>query len=109
MNGFRSDVQQLSDRAMEFEVHSDTARRILRDLRAVLDETEDCWGADEIGRGFAETHRPGADEALRALESTSQRLREMGTKLADVARTYRQVDESAAARLDQVRGQAEQE
>lgn len=100
MTGFRGDPRKIAEHAGEFPGHAERARRIRDELRTALDATAGCWGSDEAGARFAELHLPGAERALTELERLPGGLDEMGTKLSEVAETYRLTDESAAERLD---------
>lgn len=99
MNGFRSDNDGLTARAGEFDDLAGQARRIADDLRRAVEATGQCWGSDEVGQRFGTTHVPASQDALRRIEHLPTRLAQMGSKLADTARTYRDVDEGNAVVL----------
>lgn len=99
MTGFRSENDRLAERAGEFDDLAGQARRIADDLRRAVEADGRCWGSDEIGQRFAATHVPAGENALRRVERMSNGLAEMGSKLADTARTYHDVDEAGAVAL----------
>ncbi|SFE27605.1 Uncharacterized conserved protein YukE [Actinopolyspora alba] len=109
MTGFHSELGKLTEHAGEFTEHAEHARRIRDELRTALEVSGDCWGSDEAGARFAELYLPGAERALRGLERLPDELAEMGTKLSEVAETYRRADEAAAERLDGIDAGPERE
>lgn len=105
MNGFRSDSVQLGRRAREFDELAGRARRVAEELRRALDATGECWGVDEIGRSFAETHLRGAWQALDDVDGLAPRLREVGAKLAGTASDQQQVEARHVEELGRIVGQ----
>ncbi len=97
MTGFHGDVDRLSRQAEEFTELARRARRVAERARA--DSSGDCWGSDEIGERFAAVHQPRAERALERLDAMPDGLAGMGEKLAEAARTYREVDEANAERI----------
>lgn len=105
MNGFRSDPEQLGRRAREFDELAARARRVAEQLRRALEATGACWGADEIGRSFAETHLRRARQALDDVDGLAPRLREVGANLAGKASDQQQVEARHVEELGRIVGQ----
>lgn len=105
MGGFRSDVEQLAQRAGEFEDLAGQAQHIADTLRQAVDSAGACWGDDEFGTRFAAAHRPQADEALAAAGRLPGKLRELGEKFGATADTTRRTDEGNADVLRRLAGE----
>lgn len=94
MSGFETDLARLAEGAADFGSFAARAARINADLAGVLDSLGECWGDDAIGQSFAQGHvRPAAD-ALGRLAGLSAGFSGVGERLAETARTYREVDEA---------------
>ena len=105
MNGFRVDSERLHAQAGEFGELAGQARRIADDLRHAVESAGQCWGNDEIGQRFAESHQRQAAQALDGLAALSGEFNGMGTKFAETASTHQQVDQANADGLKRTAGQ----
>lgn len=100
MNGFRSDIPKLAEKAAEFDDLAGQAQRIADELHRAIDSAGRCWGSDEIGSRFASGHQKPAEQALQQVNDMHGKLAEMGVNFAETADTYRRVDTSNAEDLD---------
>lgn len=97
--GFTADVDALARHAARFDTLAERVGEIDAALRGAIEPLEGVWGADDVGRSFAEGHQPGAQQARSGLAALPERLAGMGGRLGATAEQYRAVDEDAAARL----------
>lgn len=104
MNGFRGDLDKLTSHAGELGDLAGEAKRIADDLRHAVESAGACWGNDEIGARFAQSHQKPAEDALAALHELPAHLTAMSTKFTETAATYRKVDQSHAGDLGRVPG-----
>lgn len=93
--GFRTDNERLADHAADFTAHGDSASDIAGSLRRALEATQGCWGSDEVGRSFADSHVEAASQTLRHLGSLPDRLRDVGARFADTAATYQRAEDDS--------------
>lgn len=75
------------------------ARKIHRDLQSTMDETGDCWGDDEIGRAFADSHTAHAAEVLDRAGGLHGRITDAGGRFVTAAGQLRDLDEGGASTL----------
>lgn len=54
---------------------ADRVRQVTDALRAELHATENCWGTDEAGTAFAQSHAPRTRQLLGRLDAVPARLR----------------------------------
>ena len=81
----------------------DAGRRLLdahRDLVAVLDDHEGCWGDDDIGKAFANKYVEIADGTRENTSVLAANFSDAGTYIVDVAGELADVDEDNARRID---------
>jgi hypothetical protein len=90
--GFHADSDRLARHGADFAGHADRAGEIVAGLRRTLDRLDGCWGADEVGRSFAEGHVPAAGEALDHLGALPDRIALVGGRFTDTAAAYRAVE-----------------
>jgi uncharacterized protein YukE len=95
-DGFRADHERLTDHAADFGHLAERAGGIARDLATKLDGLGASWGVDEVGRSFAVTHDGPVRDTLTGMNGLAGKLGEVGTRLTDMARQYREADASAA-------------
>lgn len=72
---------------------SEHANRIASDLKSAVDDLGECWGDDEIGRSFAESHTKHAGEVLDRAGALPGKISDVGGRFADTAAGLRQLDE----------------
>ena len=94
-NGFRTDVELLANRAAAFGGLSASAGRIADDLRAEVEQYGECWGADEVGRSFAEGHVEAAEAALTGVDTLPGALADFGSRWTASATTYAQSEHTS--------------
>ena len=87
-DGFRTDNDELAQRAGAFAGLSDRASHIVSDLTDRLSACGECWGDDEPGQSFAECHVAPATAALHAIEALPRGLLDVGWRLSGTAVTY---------------------
>ncbi|MCP2169989.1 WXG100 family type VII secretion target [Goodfellowiella coeruleoviolacea] len=98
-NGFRSDNERLLTGATQLTAAGEQARQIAARLQRELAALGECWGADAIGRSFAQRHVPAAQSTMARLDELSEQLHDVGRRFADTAAAYQQVEHDNAARL----------
>jgi len=96
MTGFRADPDRLAARARDFQGLAETAEAIVAELTGELEAAGRCWGSDDVGQSFAATHVAAADDALRRLGALGGQLADVGVRFTDLARSYRDADDSGA-------------
>lgn len=75
------------------------AGRIAGELKSTVDSLGPCWGEDEIGRSFAESHAAHAADTLDRAGALGDRIDAVGGRFVDTAATLRRLDEHGAATL----------
>ena len=96
-NGFRTDVELLAIRAAAFGGLSESAGRIADDLRADVEQYGECWGADEVGRSFAEGHVAAAEAALTGVDTLPGALAGFGSRWTASATTFAESEHTSHA------------
>jgi hypothetical protein len=71
-----------------------------RELVAVLDDREGCWGDDEIGKAFANKYVGMADGTRTNTEILGSNLVNTGEGIGVIAAGLADVDEDNARRID---------
>ncbi|MQA08630.1 MAG: hypothetical protein GEU98_08775 [Pseudonocardiaceae bacterium] len=95
--GFHADFERLASKAGEFDGFAERAGKIFGELRENLDAVGECWGTDEVGRSFAAAHSGPSNAVIETMSSLREDLGDMGTRLAQTASDYREVDAEAAS------------
>lgn len=78
---------------------SEHVSKIVGELRSTVDSLGQCWGDDEIGRSFAESHTAHAADVLDRAGALPGKIGEVGGKFADTAASLRRLDERGAQSL----------
>lgn len=99
MTGFAADAERLASQAEQFDGLTERVGKIQRDLSDVLDAAGSCWGADAVGQSFAGAHTGSADDTLGRLSALPDQLGSVGTRFADTAAGYRDLESGAVRRL----------
>lgn len=102
--GFSADTDSVARHAERFDGLADRVGRIHRELRDALRDAGDCWGADEVGRSFADGHVDPAETTAGELGRLPERLGDMRERLTATATGYREADEGSAAGFGQDAG-----
>lgn len=69
------------------------AGRIAGELKSTVDGLGQCWGEDEIGRSFAESHTAHAADTLDRAGELANRIDAVGGRFVDTAASLRRLDE----------------
>jgi uncharacterized protein YukE len=94
-----TEIEKVADRA---RTAGDVLLAALGRLAIVLDDHDECWGGDDIGRAFAEKYVNVADGTRANTEVMATNLKATGDFISDVAARFREVDDANAALLDRV-------
>lgn len=97
--GFRSDNERLRTGATQLVAAGEQAKQIAARLRRELAALGECWGADAVGRSFAQRHVPAAEATMARLDELSGQLHDVGRRFADTAAAYEQAEHDNVARL----------
>jgi hypothetical protein len=77
-------------------------REAHRELVAVLDDHDGCWGDDDIGKAFANKYVQTADGTRENTKILATNLVDTGDYIVDAAREFAGVDEDNARRFDRI-------
>jgi hypothetical protein len=72
-----------------------------RELVAVLNDREGCWGDDDIGKAFAKNYVGMADGTRENTEILGTNLSDVGEGIRVIASDLADVDEDNARRIDE--------
>lgn len=95
------DHQRIASGGQRLTELAEHAKRIHGDLQSTLDETGDCWGDDEIGRNFADSHSKHAAEVLDRAGGLHGRMTDAGGRFVTAADHLRELDQGGASTLRQ--------
>jgi len=97
--GFSSDTERILDNARQLDGLAGTAEAIAAELIEAVRAAGECWGTDQVGRGFAAGHMDAAAATEAVVGSLPEQLADIGAKLAETAGVHRRADEEIATGL----------
>ena len=99
MTGFHTDHERLAKHAGEFGGLAERAAKIAGELNRTLDALGQPWGTDEVGQSFAASYSGPAQQTRAGLDAAAGHLDDMGARLAEMAKRYRDVDTAVSDRM----------
>ncbi|WP_327147548.1 hypothetical protein [Nocardia sp. NBC_01329] len=80
---------------------ADQVADAVRAARAAIEAEGECWGADEIGREFADKYSPAATEGLTGLDLLQQAVNGVSEGVGAIATDFGVQDENNATGVQQ--------
>ena len=103
-DGYRADLEALTDQTGQFGGLADRAGAIHRELADTLTGIGPCWGNDRVGQSFGAAHVAPADSTLTGLDALPDRIGGVGTRFAGTAAAYAEQDTSGAGAISSADG-----
>lgn len=97
---FYADLEQLRDRAPEYDRIADAVSKTVRELEATLNGAQAPWGHDDAGKSFSRTYVPEQQQALSDLNSLAQVLHQSGQDLKRLGDNMATTDDAGRRHIE---------
>jgi uncharacterized protein YukE len=98
-SGFQADPAKLAKHAADFPGYADQVGAIHGELAGALAATGRCWGDDDAGRSFADSHVQQAGDTLAGLATLPDKLTDVGGRFTATAGGYASAEDYATGLL----------